>query len=110
MTRPAPQPPPTARHSAPSNPVDRTPRAPGAMPPRDDAQEHLELPHEADQSTHTTAPAPDPAMRQAHQDLQEGQVDTDMRATPGLDAEQRKRYVPGEGGEPPSQKGRSARR
>ncbi|WP_212745096.1 hypothetical protein [Hydrogenophaga sp. 2FB] len=110
MTRPTSQPPPTAHGSAPPHPVDRTPRAPGALPPLDEAQDHLELPHESDQSTHTTAPAPDPAMRQAHKDLKEGQVDTDMRATPGLDAEQRKRYVPGAGGQPPSQKAKSARR
>ncbi|KAI5930736.1 Polyunsaturated fatty acid lipoxygenase ALOX15B [Manis javanica] len=30
-------------------------------------------------------------MRQAHDDIASGQVDTDMRQTPGLDAEQRKK-------------------
>ena len=108
MTRPAR--PPAAQRNAPANVVDRTPRAPGSMPPKDEAQDHLELPHESDQSTHTTASTPDPAMRQAHKDLQEGQVDTDMRATSGLDAEQRKRYVPGAGGQPPTQKAQPPRR
>lgn len=65
---------------------------------------HLELPHERDESAHSTASAPDPDMQQAHKDLQEGQVDTDMRATPGLDADRRTRYVPGEGGQPASRK------
>lgn len=108
MTRPAQKP--AAPHSAPKNVVDRTPRAPGSLPPKDEAQDHLELPHEAQQSTHTTTATPDPEIRQAHKDLQEGQVDTDMRATPGLDAEQRKRYVPGAGGQHPSQKDKPTRR
>ena len=64
----------------------------------------MELPHEREQSTHATNPTPDPAMVQAHKDVEAGQVDTDMRATPGLSAERRKRYVPGAGGEPPAQK------
>lgn len=63
---------------------------------------HLKLPHERDESTNSTASTPDPDMQQAHKDLQEGQVDTDMRATPGLDAGRRARYVPGEGGQPAS--------
>lgn len=87
----------------PSNPVSRTPRAPGSKPGRE-ADDHLELPHERDQSTNSTAQAPDPEMQQAHQDLKDGQVDTDMRATPGLDAGQRADYVPGAGGESPTQK------
>lgn len=64
----------------------------------------LELPHERDESTDSTASTPDPGIQQAHEDLQEGQVDTDMRATPGLDAGQRSRYVPGEGGQPASRR------
>lgn len=97
-------PPPPSAHQAPRNVVDRTPRAPGSPPPADGTQDHLELPHESDQSTHATASEPDPTMRQAHQDLQKGQVDTDMRATPGLDAQRRQRYVRGAGGQPPAQK------
>ena len=85
-------------HRGPSNPVKRSPRAPGSPPPTE-ADEHLELPHERDQSTHNTAATPDPGMRQAKKDLDAGQVDTDMRATPGLDAAQRASYVPGAGGQ-----------
>ena len=33
---------------------------------------------------------PDPAIEQARRDLAAGQVDTDLRATPGLDAQRRK--------------------
>jgi hypothetical protein len=33
-------------------------------------------------------------MRQASRDLQAGQVDTDLRATPGLDAPRRRKLVP----------------
>ncbi|MDR7097081.1 hypothetical protein [Hydrogenophaga laconesensis] len=88
-------------HGDPENPVQRSPRAPGSSP-ASEADEHLELPHERDQSTKTTASAPDRGMRQAQKDLEAGQVDTDMRVTPGLDAEQRARYVPGAGGRAPS--------
>ena len=73
----------------------RTVRAPGAT-------EGLALPHERDESTSVTAAAPDPVMVQAKRDIDAGLVDTDMRATPGLDAERRARLVPGPGGKPPS--------
>jgi hypothetical protein len=49
----------------------------------------------------TTAAEPDPVMVQAKRDIDAGMVDTDMRATPGLDAERRARLVPGPGGKPP---------
>lgn len=89
-----------ADHRAPSDPVDRSPRAPGSASPQPE-DEHLELPHERDQSTQSTSPLPDAAMKQASKDLEAGQVDTDMRASAGLDSTQRKRYVPGAGGERP---------
>ena len=62
----------------------------------------LALPHERDESTNTTATAPDPKMIQAKRDIDAGLVDTDMHATPGLDAALRERLVPGPGGKPPS--------
>ena len=62
---------------------------------------NLPLPHERDQSIDATAPEPDPKMVQAQRDIEAGQVDTDMRATPGLDAQRRARMVPGPGGKPP---------
>ena len=40
----------------------------------------------------------DPLIEQAHRDLQQGQVDTDLRNTPGLDAARREQLVPGAGG------------
>lgn len=61
----------------------------------------LPLPHERDESTHSTAPAPDAVIAQAKRDIDAGLVDTDMRATPGLDAERRSKLVPGPGGKPP---------
>lgn len=62
------------------------------------------LPHERDQSAHTTAEAPDPVIAQAKRDLDGGLVDTDMRATPGLDSRQRADLVPGAGGVPLSKR------
>jgi hypothetical protein len=96
-TRPdQPQPPTDPRHPG-SGPmqVQRSPVAPGANLP--DEEVPLQ-PHERDQSMDATADAPDPQMLQAHQDLAEGQVDTDMRVQPGLDAERRRALVGGAGG------------
>jgi hypothetical protein len=50
---------------------------------------------------HYTAAAPDPVIEQAKRDIDAGLVDTDMRATPGLDAARRKALVPGPAGKPP---------
>ena len=62
----------------------------------------LPLPHERDESPDPAAVAPDPVIAQAKRDIDAGMVDTDMRATPGLDAKLRARLVPGPGGKPPS--------
>ena len=61
----------------------------------------LALPHERDESADTTSAVPDPRIVQAKRDIDAGLVDTDMRATPGLDATLRARLVPGPGGKPP---------
>ena len=74
---------------------------PGLIPPG----ETLALPHERDESADVTAQAPDPSMLQAKRDIDAGLVDTDMRATPGLDAPLRARLVPGAGGKPPTNAG-----
>ena len=58
------------------------------------------LPQTRDEVVKTTAAEPDPVMVQAKRDIDAGMVDTDMRATPGLDAELRARLVPGPGGKP----------
>lgn len=55
----------------------------------------LALPHERDEAADQTRTEVDPVIRRAYDDLKEGQVDTDMRATPGLDAVRRRRLVPG---------------
>ena len=55
------------------------------------------LPHDRDQQATATNATPDPHMKRAARDLKEGQVDTDLRATPGLDANRRGDMV--EGGE-----------
>lgn len=47
------------------------------------------------------AVAPAPRVAQAQRDLDAGQVDTDMHATPGLDAQCRACLVPDPGGQPP---------
>jgi len=78
--------------------VGKGPTAPGASPSL--PGEGLPLPHERDQSTGSADEAPREVMRQAKHDLDAGQVDTDMHATAGLDAERRRQLVPGPGGEP----------
>lgn len=69
-------------------------KAPGSAP-------GLALPHERDESADAGPATPDPVMAQAQRDIDAGLVDTDMRATPGLDAKLRARLVPGPGGKPP---------
>lgn len=89
------QPPPPAKKP----PREKPPVAPGSEPEAVGASgSELPLPHERDEAPHESAPRPDPQMRQAGKDLEAGQVDTDMRATPGLDAQRRERLVPGAGG------------
>lgn len=53
------------------------------------------LPHERDQQNTATNPEPDPQVQRAARDLKQGQVDTDLRATPGLDADRRGDMVKG---------------
>ena len=53
------------------------------------------LPHERDEAGGHVASTPDPVIVQAKKDIDAGLVDTDMRATPGLDAALRARLVPG---------------
>ena len=80
-------------------PTDSPPMVPGS-PPLTPAPE-LPLPHERDQSPGSVAGPPDPMIEQAKRDIDAGMVDTDMRATPGLDAQRRAKLVPGPGGQPP---------
>ena len=79
----------------------RAPRGPRrAKAPR--SAPGLPLPHERDESADPATVAPDPVIAQAKRDIDAGLVDTDMRATPGLDAKLRRRMVPGPGGKPPT--------
>ena len=53
------------------------------------------LPHDRDQQVASTDSRPNAHIERAARDLQQGQVDTDLRATPGLDAERRGGMVKG---------------
>lgn len=78
------------------------PPAAPSTPPATGSGAALPLPHERDEAIGQVAPRPDPVIRQAAKDLAAGQVDTDMRATPGLDADRRGGLVPTSGPvEPP---------
>jgi hypothetical protein len=57
------------------------------------ARPKLKLPHERDESVGAAGQAPRKVIEQARRDLEAGQVDTDMRATPGLDAQRRGKLV-----------------
>lgn len=78
---------PAALRKQPRN-VNRPPRAQGSAGGSETAE--VSLPHERDESADPTSPGKDPVMERAYLDLQEGQVDTDLRATPGLDARRRR--------------------
>ncbi len=56
--------------------------------------DELPLPHDRDESISHVNPMPDPKIVQAKRDIDSGMVDTDMHATPGLDARLRKKLVP----------------
>lgn len=93
--------PPRQGRVAPASPVAVPPRpAAPPLPALDPAPVPTPAPDAADR-THETAAQPDPVMVQAKHDLDAGQVDTDLRATAGLDARRRARLVPGPGGQPP---------
>jgi hypothetical protein len=76
--------------------VGTPPIAPGTPDVPTDAGRGMHLPHERDENHDTTAPNPDPVIVQARRDLDAGLVDTDLRTTPGLDAEQRQRLLDNE--------------
>lgn len=88
----SPTPPPLPRPA--SGPTARTgagmaPPGAAAPPPPDP----LPLPHERDEASGEAARPADPVIRQAQRDLDRELVDTDLRATPGLDAERRRALV-----------------
>ena len=95
--------PPVGRQLPTPSRVAKTSAVPGSAPETLGAA--LPLPHERDESTGATATAPDPVIAQAKRDIDAGLVDTDMRATPGLDAKRRAKLVPGPGGKPPASGG-----
>ncbi len=69
-------------------------------PPADETPQERDrhkLPHERDESTDDANGEPREVMRQAQRDLENGQVDTDLRSTPGLDAQRRRTMVKGGG-------------
>ena len=68
----------------------QSPIAPGSKPQRDRT---LPLPNERDESLDAVDQGRIPVIHQAKKDLDAGQVDTDMRATPGLDAERRHKLL-----------------
>lgn len=74
-------------------PLGKPPHAPGAPPSEENTARPL--PSERDESTDATNPVPDPLIQQAYQDLKSGQVDTDLRTSPGLDAERRREILRG---------------
>jgi hypothetical protein len=63
------------------------------MPKKAQPVSPLPLPHEREQASGHVNPKPQREIVQAQRDIAAGQVDTDLRATPGLDAPQRARLV-----------------
>lgn len=76
-------------------PTDPGPRQRGTGKPRQRPLSDPALPHERDERPDGAPVPPDPRIEQAARDLAAGQVDTDLRATPGLDAARRRKLVPG---------------
>jgi hypothetical protein len=89
-------------------PADTDNAAAGPAPAPPGLGARLPLPHERDESVGTSTTSPDATIVQARHDIEAGKVDTDMRATPGLDADNRATLVPGPGGRTPSATSRDA--
>ena len=53
----------------------------------------MRMPFEQDQSSDSSADQPHDKMRQAKKDLDAGMVDTDLRNSPGQDAERRRELL-----------------
>lgn len=85
--------------SSPRDTDAAAPRRGGKPDPRGDhitnGAEATNLPSETDLQP-LTPDAVDPKIAQAKKDLDAGQVDTDLRETPGLDAQRRKRLTDAE--------------
>lgn len=106
--KPPPDAPPAVPVPAPSMPEDRTGAAPPSGPTRVGTAPHapqsspagegrdLPAPHERDEAAGHVAEANDPVIEQARRDLDRGLLDTDLRTTPGLDAEGRERLLESE--------------
>lgn len=75
--------------------VGQPPHAPGDPLATHTGDPRPVMPHERDESAGATAAQPDPVIEQASRDLAQGQVDTDLRTTPGLDAQRRRKLEPG---------------
>lgn len=96
-----------------SDVLDHGPVAPGSPLPADDRD--LALPHERDESSGTASTAGPGSgaagerqrevMGQSAADLAQGQVDTDLHASPGLDAQRREELLE-EAARPPARGGR----
>jgi len=74
--------------------MPRTPKPVPTAPKYAPAGKPLPMPHERDEKTGEVGHTKDPVIGQARRDIDAGLVDTDMRATPGLDAERRQQLVP----------------
>jgi hypothetical protein len=75
-------------------------KKPGELPVTSPSETTTEDPEVKADSINGASVKPDPVIEQAKQDLDAGLVDTDMRATAGLDAKRRARLVPGAAGQP----------
>ena len=87
-------------------PKNESPYATGASePPYEPAPNPIPKPAPRPAPEPLSDPTPDPIIAQAKRDLDAGLVDTDMHATPGLDAQRRRQLVPGPGGKNRTQGG-----
>ena len=59
----------------------------------DETEDAMRMPFEQDQSSDSSAERPHEKMRQAKKDLDAGLVDTDLRGSPGQDAERQRELL-----------------
>ncbi len=73
--------------------AEETPADPGAPSSRSAQEPDLRTQYERDQSSDAAGNAPRPVIEQAKRDIDAGLVDTDLRGTPGMDAERQRELL-----------------
>lgn len=91
--KPAPEEPGAGLQEGSTRTIRGQPASEQPPPGGDETDDAMRMPFEQDQSSDSSADEPHDKMRQAKKDLDAGLVDTDLRNSPGQDAERQKELL-----------------